>query len=309
MVMTLVEASKLHSGDVVRSGVIEMFARQSEILRVIPFDDISGLSYTYMTEGRLPGIAFRGINQAFAESVGIVTPMTEVLRIAGGDLDVDKVIIDTMGEDVRTRHEMMKVKALSLYIGKKMLKGDSLTSNLEFDGLQNRITGTQLVAAGSTNGGDALSLFKLDQAIAACDYPTHLIMPRDMMLRLTQAARNTAVGGFITYSKDEFGRHVTNYNGIPILVLDHDEEGARVLAFDEVGPGGATATCGSIYVVNFSEGMIMGLQNGVMQVRDLGEIDAKPVWRTRVDWNVGLCTMHPRCAVRLWGISNAAVVV
>lgn len=309
MALTLLEASKLNSGDVVRAGVIEMFARSSDILRVLRFMDVPGGAYHYTQEGVLPGVAFRGVNEAFAESTGIVLPQVEMLRIAGGDLDVDRAIIKRHGQGVRATHEMMKVKALSLYIGKKILKGDSVTSPLEFDGLQNRITGSQLIAAGSTNGGNPLSLAKLDEAIDAVDFPTHLIMSKAMIRRLTQAARNTSVGGFISYSVDEFGRKITQYNDLPILVLDHDETGARVLAFNEVGPGGATATATSIYVVNFSDGMVTGLQNGVMEVRDLGEIDSKPVWRTRVEWDIGLATMHPRCAARLWGISDAAVVV
>jgi hypothetical protein len=308
MSLTLLEASKLNSGDVVRSGVIEMFARSSEILRVLPFLDVPGGAYHYTQEGVLPGVAFRGVNEAFAESTGIVVPQVEMLRIAGGDLDVDRAIMKRHGAGVRATHEMMKVKALSLYIGKKFIKGDSLTNPKEFDGLQNRITGPQLIDAGSTNGGDPLSLIKLDEAIDAVDFPTHLIMSKAMVRRLTAAARSTTVGGLITYGKDEFGRKITMYNDLPILVLDHDETGARVLDFNEVGPGGSTATATSIYILSIGNGMISGLQNGIMEVRDLGEIDAKPVWRTRVEWDIGLVTMHPRCAARLWGISNAAVV-
>lgn len=308
MAMTLVEASKLNSGEVVRSSVIELFARSSEILRVLPFVDITGGSYAYNQEGRLPGVAFRGVNEAFSESIGIINPQVEVLRIAGGDLDVDKAIIDMHGEGVRASHERMKVQALSLYMGKKMLKGDSLSDPREFDGLQNRITGSQLIPAGATSGGDALSLVKLDEAIDAVDFPTHLLVSKAIRRLLTVAARTTTVGGFITYGVDEFGRKITMYNDLPLLIIEQDDTGARVLDFNEANPGGGSAVGTSIYVVNFSEGYVQGLQNGTMQVRDLGEIDAKPVWRTRVDWLVGLATLHSRCAARLWGVKSAAVV-
>lgn len=307
MAMTLVEASKINSGEVVRNGVIELFAKSSEVLRVLPFVNISGDSYAYNQEGKLPGVAFRGINEAFSEGVGIINPQVEILRIAGGDLDVDKAIIDTKGMSVRTTHERMKIQAMSLYIGKKVIKGDSLTNFREFDGLQNRITGTQLIAAGASSGGDALSLAKLDEAIDAVDFPTHLIASKAIRRLLTTAARTTTVGGFITYGVDEFGRKITQYNDLPILIVEQDDEGARILDFNEVNPGGGSAVGTSIYVANFSEGMVQGLQNGIMSVRDLGEINAKPVWRTRVDWNVGLATLHARCAARLWGIKNAAV--
>jgi hypothetical protein len=311
MAMTLLEASKLNSGDVVRSTVIEMFARSSDILRVMPFIDIPGGAYHYNQEGQLPGVAFRGINQGYQESVGVINPQVEVLRIAGGDLDVDRAIIKMHGEGVRATHEDMKIKALSLYIGKKFIKGDSVANPLEFDGLQNRLTGSQLVAAkdaAPTNGGDPLSLTKLDELIDAVDDANYLIASKAIRRLLTAAARNPSVGGYITYTVDEFGRKVTNYNDLPILILDHDDTGDRVLDFDEVGPGGSTATATSIYAVNFGESMLTGLQNGVMDVRDLGELQEKPVWRTRVDWLMGLAALHGRCAARLWGISNAPVV-
>lgn len=308
MALTLLEASKAHTGDVVRSAVIEMFARSGDIMRVMQWQDMPGGAYHYNQEGSLPGIAFRGVNEAFAESTGILNPQVEVLRIAGGDLDVDKALIKFHGAGIRQQHESMKVKALGLYIMKKIVKGDSLAEPREFDGLMNRINGSQLIDAGATNGGDALSLAKLDALVDIVDNPTHLLMSKAMRRRLTASARTTTVGGFITYAVDAFGEKVTQYNDIPILIADYDDTGARILAFDEVGSGGATATATSIYAVSIGDGMLTGLQNGVMDVRDLGELQSQSVMRTRVDWYVGLAAMHGRCAGRLRGISDAAVV-
>lgn len=304
MAMTLLEASKLMSGDVVRSGVIEMFARESDILRVLPFIDVPGGSYNYNQEGTLPGVAFRGINEAYTESVGVVNPQVEVLRIGGGDLDVDKALLKMHGQDVRSTHEAMKVKAMSLYLTSKLIKGDSVSEPREFDGLQNRITGSQLIENSAT--GAALSLAKLDEAIDAVDNPSHLIMSKAMRRRLSAAARLTTVGGYITYDLDEFGRRVMQYDGLPILVADYDDLGARILQFNEANLTSNSAST-SIYTVSFGENMLTGLQNGVMEVADLGEIDDKPVMRTRVEWLVGLAALHGRCASRCRGITDAAV--
>ena len=95
---------------------------------------------------------------------------------------------------------------------------------------------------------------------------------------------------------------------VPCWVVDMDDDGARILDFNETGSGGSTATATSLYVVSLGESMLTGLQNGIMEVDDLGEIDAKPVLRTRVEWLVGMAALHGRCAARLRGISNAAVV-
>lgn len=308
MAMTLLEASKIDDGNVVRGPIIEMFAQEADLLRVLPFMDVPGGSYAYTQEGSLPGVAFRGFNEAYAESVGVINPEVEVLRIAGGDIDVDKALIKTRGPAVRSTHTALKVKAMALYLLKKLIKGNSLTDPREFDGIQNRLTGSQVVDAGSTNGGDPLSLAKLDELIDSVDGANYLVMSKAMRRRLTAAARATGVSGFITYSLDEFGRKVTNYNDLPILIADYDDDGDRILDFDETGSGGSNATATSIYCLNVGDGMLTGLQNGGMEVTDLGEIDTKPVFRTRIEWLVGLAALHGRCASRLRGISNAAVV-
>ena len=62
MGLTLVEAAKLASGDVVKSAVIEMFAQASDILMTLPFEGINGNAVKYNREQTLPGIAFRGVN-------------------------------------------------------------------------------------------------------------------------------------------------------------------------------------------------------------------------------------------------------
>jgi hypothetical protein len=308
--LTLVEAIKLalNNGEVKRAAVIGMFAQASDILRALPFKTIAGNAYSYNREGALPSVAFRGVNGSFTPSTGVINPLTEALRICGGELDVDTFIVSTQGDTVRSAHEALKAKAIAAEITRVFFKGDSESDPTEFDGLQKRITGAQLIDAGSTNGGDPLSLAKLDELIDATTNPTHLLMSKAMRRRLTQASRATSVGGFITFEQDEFGRQVAFYGGLPILVPYSDNGGTEPLAFDEVGAGGATATATSIYCVGMGDGLVSGLQNKPMEVRDLGEIDEKPVYRTRVEWYAGLCIEHGRAASRLRGISNAAVV-
>lgn len=306
MAMTLVEAAKSERNPL-RSGIIQLYAENSEILRALPFDSIQGSAMRYNREETLPGVGFRGVNEAYSEDVGVINPVTEPLVIAGGDLDVDKFILQTMGADQRSGREAMKVKAIAHRWTKAFLKGDSASDPREFDGLQVRLTGSQLISAGSTSGGTALSLSKLDELIDAVDSATHLIMNRSMRRRITAAARTSTVGGYVTYSQDEFGRQVTKYNDLPILVVDQDNDGAEILQFNETASaGGATAT--SIYCVSLREGMLTGIQNGGMMVTDLGELQTKPVFRTRVEWYAGIALFHAKAAARLWTIGDLAAV-
>lgn len=305
--LTLVEAAK-RSQNPVQSAIIEMYARNSDILMALPFDGIQGNALRYNREESLPGVGFRGVNEAYSESTGILNPVTEPLVIAGGDLDVDMFILQTMGMDHRAVQESMKVKALSLSWSSQFIKGDSADDPRGFDGLQTRITGNQLIW-NDTGDGAALSLANLDEMIDAVDNPTHLIMNKTMRRRLTQAARDTDVSGFISWDVDAFGRKIAQYNDLPILIADYDNEGDAILPFDEVSDGGGTAQNTSIYCVSFGTGMLSGIQNSEMDVRDLGELETKPAMRTRIEWYAGIACYHGRAAARIGGIRDLAVVV
>jgi len=301
------EAAKLVSGNVQRAGIIELFARNSDILAALPFEDIPGGALSYNQEGALPGVAFRGVNEAYTEGVGVINPVTEVLTIAGGDLDVDRSLIRTRGAGVRAVHEAMKVKALAQTWHLKFIKGDSSTSPKEFDGLQSRLTGSQVV----TQAAGALSLAKLDQAIDTVDDPTHLIMSKAMRRKFAVAQRATSIGGYVTFSQDQFGKQVTKYNDLPILVADASDIAAANKPLGElpgIGFNEASST-ESVYVVAFREGMLTGIQNGSMEVMDLGQQDSKPVMRTRIEWLSGLALMHPRAACRYELITDVAIAV
>jgi hypothetical protein len=310
MSLTLVEAAKLaaNDGETKRAAVIAMFAEASQWLASLIWKPIQGNAYAYNREGTLPGVAFRGVNEAYVESTGIINPLVEALRICGGDLDVDTAILKTQGEGVRAVHEQMKVKALAAEVTRVLIKGDSTSNPREFDGLQNRITGAQLVDNGVSSGGDVLSLSAIDAAIDQCVNPTAIWLPKAMKRRITQASRSTTVGGFITQSLDAFGKPVQMYQGLPLLTAYPDTGGTEPIAYTETGVGGGTAQCASLYVLGVGDGLVSGIQNGGMDVRDLGEVQTAPVKRTRVEWLAGLCIEHGRAAVRLRGIKDGAVV-
>jgi len=308
MALTLIEAAKLNPGDVIKNAIIELYAGSSDILLTLPFEGISGNALKYNRESALPGVGFRGVNEAYTPSTGVLNPLTEALVIAGGDLDVDKFILDTMGSSQRAVQEGMKVRALSLAWTRKFIKGDNQSDPREFDGLQTRVTGNQIVWAGATSGGDALSMAKLDQAIDQTLNPTHMIMSKAMARKFSAAARTSTVFGYVTWNKDELGRRVMAYNDLPILTVDLDNDGTAILPFTEVTFNAGTATGSSIYIVSMGADGLTGLQNGSIDVRDLGELQTAPVFRTRVEWYNGMAIFNGRAVTRLAGISDAAFV-
>lgn len=304
MALTLVEALKI-APDPITAAVIAEFA-EGEIMRNIPFKSIVGSGEHYNREHALPGVGFRGINEAYDESTGVLNPESEPLRIAGGDLDVDVALVKMKGQNERTIQERMKVKALRMAWEHAFIKGDSAIDPRQFDGLQKRVTGSQLIS--NADAGGALSLAKLDQLISQVEQPTHLIMSRRMRDRMTAASRTTGVGGFVSFEADGMGQKMATYGGMPILV---DSISNPVLPFTETSPDGSSSTaCSSIYCISFGEMMVTGIQNTAgIEVRDLGELDSKPVYRTRVEWLNAFAIYNGFAIARLYGVTDAAVAV
>ena len=311
MAVTLIDAAKLAMGrdETLLATIMEIYARSSDLLQHMPFQDIPGGALVFNREATLPTAGFRGVNEAYTEGTGKTDKITESLAIAGGDVDVDTMLVNTGSSDMRAVQETMKIKALSLATTRVIIKGDVEATPKEFDGLQVRCTGDQVIDGGTSSGGDVLSLSKLDEAIDACEEATHLLMNEEMKSTLSAAARLYTVGGFITYDQDAFGRRVTFYNDLPILIADKDNNNAEILPFTEDNPGGGTAASTSIYVLSFAENGFVGIQNGVMKVRDLSEIDEKPVFRTRIEWYVSIAILRAKAVARLRGIKVGAVAV
>lgn len=311
--MNLIEYAKtsLANGQVLKATIVEAFARSSAWLASLDFVTIAGNAYAYNTEGALPGVAFRGVNESFTASTGVVNPATEALRIAGGDLKFDNFLFRTLGESRRLVEETLKAKALAAAVTTKLIKGDSTSNPREFDGLQARITGAQLfnADASATDGGDALSLsIGLDPAIDAVPGANAIWMSKAMRRKFTVAARTASVAGNIEYTTDQFGRPLMTYAGIPILVPYPENGGTEPLAFDELASTGSTATATSIYVLRLGQGGVFGIQSRPMEVRRLGEMHDEPQQVTRVEWDLGMVVEDGKAAARVRGISDAAIV-
>ncbi|MCC6779880.1 MAG: hypothetical protein IT537_25155 [Hyphomicrobiales bacterium] len=305
MAITLPEAAKLalNNGETKRAAIIRIFAESSDLLRAMPFVDITGNSYAYNVEGALPGIAFRGVNESYTASTGVINPQSEPLKIAGGELDVDTFIIKTNGPSVRSTHEAMKATKLAQSLGYTFIKGNSSTTPREFDGLETRLTGSQVISNSASANGAGLSCAKLDAAIDAVDNPTHLVMNKATRRNLNAYLRSV---GSVTMSKDEFGRPVMSYGDLPILIADRNGDTAAIGA-DEAYTGGGTSDGSSVYVVSLGDGMLNAIQNGGMDVRDLGELQTSPLFRTRIEWFVGMTLQHPRAAARLRDVDSAVI--
>ncbi|MFO1147020.1 MAG: hypothetical protein U1E62_01495 [Alsobacter sp.] len=310
MALTILEWSKLNVNPLQR-GIVETFASTNPVLEKMPFINVAGSAYSYNQEKTLPGIAWRGINESYTESTGVVNPLVETMSILGGDSDYDlaAVKMGVGGDDVRAAHDAMKAKAASLNFLNTFFNGDNVADPRVPAGLKNRLTGGQLIAAGATSGGDVLTLPLLDQLIDAVEGDAGekvLFMNRTMRRKVNALMR--ASNAAIETVQDSFGRLVDAYGGVEIRHVIDGASGqpGGLFPFTEANPGGGTAASTSIYCVRFNvvDG-VHGIQNAPIEVRDLGELQTKPALRTRIEWICGFAVKHPRAAARLNGIKNA----
>lgn len=295
--LTQTEWAKLNNNPL-QSGIVEIWARENPVLNALPFQNIAGSAYRYNVEGSLPGIAFRDFGGAYAESTGVILPTVETLTICGGDSDYDvaHLAMQTGDNDSRAIHDAMKAKALSLTWLKTFFDGDTTANPLEFDGLNKRLTGSQVITAG-TNGA-ALTLDMLDSLIdAVAGEPSILLMSKALRRKVSTLARSTSN---LQWQVDDFGRQIAIYAGVPIGVVEDDASGSAILGFDE--KAGTSNVTSSIYAVRVGPDALHGIQTAPISVRDLGELDSKPAMRTRTEWYSALVVKHPKAAARLSGV-------
>lgn len=317
MAVTLAQAAVLSQNQLQR-GVIETFVQTSPILDRLPLMDIEGNAYAYNQEATLPGVAFRSVNEKYTESTGTVVQNTESLVILGGDADVDRFIQQTRGNlnDQRAVQTAMKVKAASYKFQETFFNGDVTVDPKGFDGLKKRLTGAQVLDA-DTNGmainadDDTRNDFfdVLDALVAAVPGldGTNGAIYANAAIRGKILSAGRRIGGTEMVREDMTGKRVLMWNGIPILDPGATADGAQILGQAETQ--GTASDTSSIYAVKFGQDegdqAVTGLTNGGVMVDDLGQLQEKPAFRTRIEFYCGLATFGGKAAARLRGVRNA----
>lgn len=319
MAITLTEAAKLSTTDL-QKGVLETFVQTSPVLDRLPMLEIEGNAYAYNSEATLPGVEFRAVNGSYSESTGTVNQKSETLAILGGDADVDRFIQQTRSNlnDQRATQTAMKVKAISYKFQDTFINGDSSTDTNSFDGLKKRLTGNQVIDAapnglnvvGSSNADIHTFLDKLDELLAAVpgiNGTNGAIYANAKIIRkIASALRHVSLDAVLM--EDIAGKRTIQWNGIPILDLGTTAASSPVDILPLTETQGTANNASSIYAVKFGadEGdqAVTGLTNGGVQVEDLGQLQSKPAYRTRIEFYCGMAVFGGKAAARLKGVLN-----
>ena len=309
MGLTLIEAAK-YENRLEHLAVLKTFS-EGELLARLPFMNIAGSGLFYSAEQELPSVGFRAVNEGYTQSYGVVDQRAEAVHLFGGDVDVDRSIVDLMGPEARASQIEMKVRSMRLTLEATVINGDTSANPRAFDGLSKRLQPGDPMAidnsAGAGVAGAPLDFDRLDELIDSVNAyggSKVLVMSKAMRRQLNALARSTMGGGVYQTSTNSYGMTVHRYQDCDILTVDRDAQGVEVMGYDEAGG------TSSIYCCTFGDQGVTGLQGPFqgrygISVRDLGEVPDAPVFRTRVDWYVGFAVLHPRASGRLFNITPA----
>jgi len=329
MAVTLAQAAVLSENDL-QAGVIERFLIESSVLDRLPLKQIDGNAYAYNSELALPGVEFRAVNSAYAESTGTVVQATESLVILGGDADVDTFIQATrsnLNDQIETQVRL-KVKAATYKFQDAFFNGDVAVDANSFDGLKKRTTGAQIVVGGTDGinvvgaaGADVQGFLDFVDALLAAARISGdngaLYMNDLVKARFSSAARRAGLATEELVSLGPVDKRMTSYRGTPIIDPGTTAAGVRILPQTETV--GSSSLTSSIYAVRFgddeADGGVTGLFNGnhaeasqrdgVFAVKRLGEQDAKPVHRIRIEGFLGVGVFSGTAVARGTGALNA----
>ena len=294
MALTLAEGAKL-SNDVLLEGVIETVINDSPVLQRLPFVEIVGNGLTYNRENAAATAEFHPVGGTWTEDTPTFTQITATLKILGGDADVDNYLARTRNnvQDLEAAIVALKAKAVQQAFDETFILGDTGADADAFDGLDELCAAGQTVSMG--DDGAPLTLDRLDETIDRVrgGKPDMLLMSRRTRRQLTALGRATG-SGIVEQDRDEFGRMVQFYDGIPIGVDDYIPDDVTV---------GESEDCSTIYAVQFGEGALVGLAGpGGLTVERVGALETKDATRIRVKWYVAIALFNERKLARLVGV-------
>lgn len=291
--MLLVKDFKLLCPDHLAKGVHNTFATNSEVYKNIAWEQIHSLTYKYNVAEELPEVEYRVINGAYIEGTASLTQAVEDLVILGGDADVDVMLQYSSNlNDLRAIQTELKSKSVIRQFEKDFFIGDG-TGN-SFRGLEQRlfegesgeliskkITGTQTTAV-----EELQAVYEL---MSRVKNPTHLFMSKTLHVKFIMMLHNAGIQ--ITQTVDNFGKVAEYFNGCMIVpVEDHLVRAEKM------------------YCVSFDKDNMRCVTSSGLQVRDLGELDTRPCYRTRIELSVALAVTQPKAFAILDGSAEVVTL-
>jgi len=318
---TLADVASLEQ-NVLRKAVIMNLIRYSQLMDVIPWENVDALTSVAVRWKNLPTVAFRKINAGYTAGNGTFEQIYETVYVMGGDINFDRLFekIKNYIRDPKVEQTQMKLKALALNFNDYFINGDQATDQDGFEGLKKRVSlmpSTQSVyfaaanaaAADPTGSVAAARAFmdKWDEVHGYCNdgKVNAFFMNKGLKLGFAKVIRYAQISGgnVLDVTKDLLGRDILTYKGVPFydVGVTRDQSTEIITDTETAGDAGADAT--SVYAVSFGaddEGLT-GIQLSPLEVYDPlngGEQETVPAKLVRLEWACGLANFGAHSITR-----------
>lgn len=233
--ITLAEA-KVGMADKVDQQVVDEFRRDSFLLDRLVFDDAvspgtggSTLTYGYVQLLTPSTAARRDLNTEYTNNEAKRKKLTADLDIFGGSFKIDRVLQETSGAINEIEFQLkQKVKAASNLFHYLVVNGATTNTagytQCKFDGIRKLLAGASTEV--SAEAIDLTTVENIDKYMFSlalmvnkwfqkmADKPDMLLMNGDMLAVMQYIGQKM---GYYDRTKDDFGREVTTYRGIPMV--------------------------------------------------------------------------------------------
>ena len=323
--------------DPVVSGIAHTILVSDPLLQVLPFKGITSNTIKYKMETAEADARFYEVAEEWVEGAPTWEDRYADLAILGGDADVDKFVMSTMGAQEPVQAEIIALKAKAIankwannaimgrttskaaYSSSKNFKGllrliaeceSSTATDLDggLTGATSAAENTQVLVRASGVSG-ALTLDYIDELLDMVKpQPTHIMSSRMFRRKLTALAR--AAGTNLEHDKNSLGMPVTRYGNVEVLisdgVLDNCNDNTTVVtaiaSWDYTQARAATKDVTPIFAFRVGEDGLCGItsaQNGMIQTEPIGTLQNKDALRTRIKFYCGMALFNKLAAAVL----------
>lgn len=322
MPWTLAQAAQ-NERDPFRQGVLLQFWMESNLMAMVPFETVNRLSIEVRRVARLslPQASWVRIDQAYTSAVVALDSLQEEVFKLGRDVDIPRDLANLEGqfENPVTLNVEANVKSIAYEYNDAFVNGpnvggdggtalDSAPTGIRtrvsqidaLTGLGDAVTPTEaggtLFTAAASSANRQTVLDAIDTVIYFIDghAPDWGICNDTLLLRLNSAFRRE--GTLFSQMRDQYERWVSSLRGIPLYDVGRKVgQSTRIIANTEQVDGGGSIDSTSMFFGKNGVGThFFAFEKEPLSVRDLGEIDAGPTIRHRIDWLLGWANWHVR---------------
>ena len=302
-------------------AVIKPIIQTSPILKHIRVVNTGGeLSHMYNQDYQLPTVSYIGLNQSAPNPTqGAQRQVNATVARMVIPMRIDNVFRSTPAKWETQEVMQMRLGGIAggFQFNDDFFDGDDAVSPLKPRGMYKHmalgltagtIPSQQRINAGT--GGATLTLAMLDELVDACQGENRILfMNQRLKRKILQLARDSSTSGImrITESRDMFGKKLDEYDGIPIEVIQREDNYSTVLDFDE-DDGSGNLDSASIWCISFGNetGVYSFAPQGLgFQVEPFVRVPGQPYWDSLSEWLFNYVVAGPRCIAQLNHVNNA----